>query len=94
MHFIALFQSVIWPLKVADNPALIASLGISNESCPLQDLDSGLGGHEQAGTKEEEEDNVADGRRETMPASGILTGFWVAIVELSWSYRGAIVEPL
>lgn len=61
MHFIALFQSVIWPLKVADNPALIASLGILNESCPLQDLESGLGGHEQAGTKEGE-DNVAHGR--------------------------------
>ena len=63
MHFIALFQSVIWPLKVGDNPTLIASLGISNESCPLQDLESGLGGHEQACTKEEE-DNVAHGRED------------------------------
>ena len=70
MHFIALFQSVIWPLKVADNPALIASLGILNESCPLQDLESGLGGHEQAGTKEEEDnacledlDDLLGGRR-------------------------------
>ena len=85
MHFIALFQSVIWPLKVADKPGLIASLGISNESCPLQDLDSGLGGHEQAWSKEEEEeDNVTHGGRgRTMPASSILTGFWVAIVEPS-----------
>ena len=95
MHFIALFQSVIWPLKVADKPALIASLGISNESCPLQDLDSRLGGHEQACTKEEEEeeDNVTHGRGRTMPASSILTGFWVAIVEPSWTHRGAIEEP-
>ena len=85
MHFIALFQSVIWPLKVGDNPTLIASLGISNESCPLQDLESGLGGHEQACTKEEE-DNVAHGRRRTMPASRILTAFWVA------NHRGAIED--
>ena len=90
MHFIALFQSVIWPLKVADKPGLIASLGISNESCPLQDLDSGVGGHEQACSKEEEEeDNVTHGRGRTMPASSILTGFWVAIVEPSKSHRGA-----
>ena len=83
MHFIALFQSVIWPLKVGDNPTLIASLGISNESCPLQDLESGLGGHEQACTKEEE-DNVAHGRGgQCLPRGSWRASGWPTIEEPS-----------